>query len=598
MTRKITFILFALVFASSSMFAQGVADENTYDAEQNASWRMGKANYSAKPKNAWELGIHAGHYIIDGDVDRELPAGFGVGLHLRKAIHYAFSIRADLFYGQAKGLETQAWKHSTVGAYTGPDGSSIGGGLVEQEYNPYSLDNGHPDGGWFPAHKTRQVYGAFQGIINIGNLLFHKPNNKWNWYVGLGVGLNSYQTKLDLLDANGNAYTDLLNKVGWTSEKFDTKSGRDDIKSALKDIYDGDYETEGPRKAGIFRLGDETNIHFMFTGSAGVSRKINKRINIGFEHQIMAADNDYLDGIRFRTADDLTADVDLEHYTNIRLAINLGNMDEVAEPLYWLNPLDNTMNDIASLKQRPILDLTDSDSDGVIDMMDQEIDSPAGAIVDTRGVTLDSDGDGVPDYKDKEPFSPIGYEIGEDGIAVVEKCLTESEVNSLIDNKSTSMMSEMKTLMASDCGKWFLPMIHFDNDKYKIKPEFYGQLHHVANVMKLCPSACVTVAGYTDARSSDEYNNVLSYNRADAAVNYLTTTYGIDRSRFVLTYGGESNPLVGSAKTSAEKYMNRRVEFRLCAGESDMERPEGPNAGQGGVKSSGSTFSGNKNSGY
>ena len=57
------------------------------------------------------------------------------------------------------------------------------------------------------------------------------------------------------------------------------------------------------------------------------------------------------------------------------------------------------MNDIAELKARPVLDLTDSDSDGVIDMLDQEVDTPSGAPVDTRGVALDSDGDGVADYK-------------------------------------------------------------------------------------------------------------------------------------------------------------------------------------------------------
>ncbi len=595
MTRKINLIALMLLFAFSNTFAQ-VADEATLDGDQNASWRMGKSSYSAKPKNAWELGIHAGHYLIDGDVDRLLPAGYGLGLHLRKAVHYAFSIRADLFYGQAKGLETQPWNHSSV---IGSNG--IGGGLVEPEYSPYNINGtNNTDGQWFPSHKTRQVYGAFQGIINIGNLLFHKDRNKWNWYIGVGAGLNSYKTKLDLLDAAGNPYTNLVQRTDWTFEKFNSKSGRGDIKTALKDIYDADYETEGPKKAGIFRLGDETNIHFMFTGSVGVSRKINNRFNIGLEHQVMAADNDYLDGIRFRTSDDLTADVDLEHYTNIRLGINLGNLDEISEPLYWLNPLDNTMNDIAALKQRPILDLTDSDGDGVIDMMDQEIDSPSGAIVDTRGVTLDSDSDGVPDYKDKEPYSPPGYSVDKNGVANVEKCLTEKEVNSLIDTKASVIMKEVNA-NKSDCGKWFLPMIHFDNDKYTIKPEFYGQLHHVANVMKQCPSTCVTVMGHTDAKNSDQYNNVLSFNRAEAAVNYISSNYGIDRSRFKLMYGGESTPLINSAKTNSENYYNRRVEFRVCeAGDNEMGRPEGPNAGKGSVRGtgSGSTFSGNKNSGY
>ena len=434
-----------------------------------------------------------------------------------------------------------------------------------------------------------------QGVLNIGNILFHQKNNKWNWYWTLGVGLSSHKTKLDLLDANNQPYQNLLTASGYTEEKFNTKKGRGEIKDALNKIYDGTYETEGPKKAGIFRLGDETNIHVMFTSSVGVSRKLSKRINLGIEHQVMATDNDYLDGIRFRSEDDLSADVDLEHYTNLRLAINLGNLDKVTEPLYWVNPLDATMNDIAELKARPVLDLTDSDSDGIIDMLDQEVETPAGAPVDTRGVALDSDGDGVADYKDKEPYSPIGYEIGKDGVANVKKCescLTEADVFRMIDSRTAGFKN--------DCGKWFLPMIHFDLDKSRIKPEFYGHLHHVASVLKQCPSACVSVVGHTDVRNSNNYNNMLSYNRAQAAVDYLVTNYGIDRSRLKLMYGGEDAPMVGKSRTETEHYMNRRVEFRLCEPtDAEMQKPEGKGGNSGNTSgNSGSIFKGNKNSGY
>ncbi|HRG64280.1 MAG TPA: OmpA family protein [Saprospiraceae bacterium] len=578
MTRKI--YVYALLFLGGTLFAQ---DDMKKD-QTDASFRMGQSNYTAKPKNAWELGVHAGHFFIDGDVDRTIPGGYGLGLHLRKAIHYSFSIRADLFYGSATGLEPQRWTHASVG-------EPVGGGLIEKEYLPYANNAD----GWFPSHKTTQVYGVMQGVLNIGNILFHQKNNKWNWYWTLGVGLSSHKTKLDLLDGNNQPYLNLLTTSGYSEEKFNTKKGRGEIKDALNKIYDGTYETEGPKKAGIFRLGDETNIHVMFTSSVGVSRKLSKRINLGIEHQVMATDNDYLDGIRFRSEDDLSADVDLEHYTNLRLAINLGNLDKVTEPLYWVNPLDATMNDIAELKARPVLDLTDSDSDGIIDMLDQEVETPAGAPVDTRGVALDSDGDGVADYKDKEPYSPIGYEIGKDGVANVKKCescLTEADVFRMIDSRTAGFKN--------DCGKWFLPMIHFDLDKSRIKPEFYGHLHHVASVLKQCPSACVSVVGHTDVRNSNNYNNMLSYNRAQAAVDYLVTNYGIDRSRLKLMYGGEDAPMVGKSRTETEHYMNRRVEFRLCEPtDAEMQKPEGKGGNSGNTSgNSGSIFKGNKNSGY
>ncbi len=580
MSNRINFLFFLLILAVSSVTAQKdvkitttVTDEQTSNVEQNKSWRMGQTAYSAKPKNAWELGVHFGHLFIDGDVDTRIPGGYGVGLHLRKAIHYVFSVRADIMYGSARGLDPQIWSS----------------GLVEDVYKPYS-DKG---AGWFPSYKTNYGYLAFQGVLNIGNILFHKDRNKWNWYTAVGVGLSSHSTKLDLLGDNNQIYTGL--QTIFDNNDFNTKAGRKDIKSAIDNIYDGKYETASWKKAGIFRLGDETNVHVAFTASMGISRKLSNRFNLGLEHQVILSDNDALDGIRFRTNLDQSTSNDIIHYTNLRLGINLGNFDKVTEPLYWLNPLDAQMNDIAALKQRPVLDLTDTDNDGIIDMLDQELDTPAGAPVDTRGIALDSDGDGVADYKDKEPYSPPGYAVDKDGVANYEK-LTTSDVNKAIDIKLAAYKASN-----SDCGKWFLPMIHYDLDKATIKPEFYGHLHHVANVIKMCPNVCVAVVGHTDVRSSNNYNNALSYNRAENAINYLVSQYGIDRSRFKIMYGGEDTPLISKSKRDSEHYMNRRVEFRVCGdGDAEMARPTGSsNSSSKGVKSTNSSrFIGNKNSGY
>ncbi len=570
--------------AAATAVSVGYPDEMTVDAEQNKAWRMGENRYSAKPKNAWEVGVHLGHFFIDGDVDRTIPGGYGLGLHLRKAIHYAFSLRGDFFYGQATGLDPQPWRTRNNG----------NGGLVEPVFNPYSS----VEEGWFPSHKTRYMYVALQGVLNIGNILFHKDRNKWNWYVTLGAGFDNHSTMLDLLDENGNPYQDLVRLTGYnTTNDFDTKSGRSAIKSELNNIYDGDYETEGFKKKGIFRLGDETNIHVVFTGSMGVARKINKRLNIGLEHQIMVTDNDYLDGIKFRTALDQTNNVDIGHYTNVRIAFNLGNFDKVTEPLYWLNPLDATFNDIAELKKRPELDLSDEDGDGVVDMLDQELDTPAGCAVDTRGVVLDSDGDGLADCKDAEPYSPPGYTVDNRGVAEVPavETLSEGDVVRIMNENCPGCKVTAKT----GCGEWFLPMIHFDLDKYNIKPEFYSQLHHVASVMKMCPELCVVAYGHTDKRNTNDYNKVLSYNRAQASVDYLVSNYGIDRSRLKIMYGGEENLMIPSGNSEAHHYMNRRVEFQVCDGNSfDMGRPEGPDAGQGGSVIKGSQYNGNKNSGY
>lgn len=567
-----------LCFSFLLVSYMGTAQETEVQPISEVEKKSESSVFPPKPKNAWELGLHGGHFFIDGDVDTRIPGGYGVGLHLRKAIHYAFSVRADFMYGQTRGLDPQMWSHF-----------SKGGGLVEDVFAPYTNQDG-----WFPAYKTSYGYLALEGVLNIGNILFHKENNKWNWYTTLGAGLSNFSTKLNLLGDNNLPYSGLSS----IKDDFNTKAGRKEIKKKLDNLYDNTYETPSWEKKGIFRLGDETNIHVVFTASVGVSRKLSKRINLGLEHQVMLSDNDMLDGIRFRTAYDQTNNNDIAHYTNLRLAINLGSFDKVTEPLYWLNPLKYQMNDIAELKQRPVFDLTDSDGDGVIDMLDQEPDTPMGAKVDTKGVALDSDGDGIPDYKDKEPFSPPGYLVDKDGKADVKCCITMDDVNKAIDAKWS--------MSKSDCGKWFLPMVHFDPDKSNVKPEYYGHLHHVATVMKMCPDLCISAIGYSDVNNKNKNKDALSYARAENVADYLVNKYGIDRSRIKVGFGQDVSPTFKNNK--GEGYMNRRVEIKVCGEEGNVQltKPDGADkfkntgsskSGSGSGSSTGS-FKGDKNSGY
>lgn len=567
------FFSFCLSVNLSAQEEPSVVEETTPEEEQNKSWQMGTSSYPAKPKNAWEIGVNVGHFFIDGDVDRTIPGGYGLGLHLRKAINYTFSLRGELFYGSATGLDPQLWTHSNFGG-----GLVERGGFLEYEgWDPYANNSD----GWFPSYRTQYGYMSLQTVFNIGNILFHKDRNKWNWYGLVGAGLSSHRVGLNLLDANNQPYTGL--RTIFNNNDFDTRSGRSDIKEAIRNRYDDTYETEGFKKAGIFRLGDEINIHVVFNAAMGISRKINKRINLGLEHMVMLSDNDYLDGIKFRTANDQTNNADISHFTSLRIGINLGNFNKVSEPLYWLNPLEAHMNDIAALKQRPVLDLTDSDSDGVIDMLDQEPNSPIGAIVDTRGITLDSDGDSIPDYLDKEPYSPPGYPVDKDGVANVPCCITKADIDAAIDARSAEFSK-------TDCGKWFLPMIHFDAGRSKIKPDFYGHLHHVNEVMTMCPDLCITVHGVTDGGNSD----ALAYDRAASVADYIESQYGIDRSRIKVMFGPSSTPPIPLGIKG--NYMNRRVDIRVCGpNDTNMEKPKASST----IKGTGTSRKvGDKNSGF
>ncbi|MEP7195783.1 MAG: OmpA family protein [Saprospiraceae bacterium] len=573
-----TAVIITDTIPKETISVQTVVDTPIVTREENelSLWRSGKTKYAPKPKHVWEVGVHSGIFLIDGDVDQKhLVPGIGYGLHVRRAIHYVFSIRVDGFYGITYGCDPQ------------PSSSGLS---PEQFYKEPSgnlravFDGYGPNNEWFANYKTTLYSLSVQGILNIGNILFHKPSNKWNWYLVIGLSGYSHTTMLNLRDANNNVYNNLISQTNYNNLNFNTRKGRQEIKKNLDDIYDNTYETESYVRKGVFRFNDETNVHLAFIGGVGIARKINRRFNIALEHQLIASDNDYLDGIHWRTDVDQTNNDDIGHYTHLRLGINLGNLKKKTEPLYWLNPLDAIFSDIAELKQRPKFDTKDTDQDGVIDMLDQEVETAPGAPVDTRGIALDSDTDGIPDYKDEEPFSQPGYQVNEKGIAQipVKPQITEDDVKRIIDQKAAlggyGPDSNNNNRNNSELLDWFLPMIHFNLDEYCIKTQYYAQLHHVATVMQSHPNLKVTAIGHTDLRANNAYNNVLSYNRAKSAIDYLVSKYNIPRERFILMYGGEDNPL---GPTNNNHFINRRVEFRVSQKDDvEMARPAGPEAGE------------------
>ena len=104
-------------------------------------------------------------------------------------------------------------------------------------------------------------------------------------------------------------------------------------------------------------------------------------------------------------------------------------------------------------------------------------------------------------------------------------------------------------------------------------------------------------------------NNEKEARLVKEAIDYIVNNYNIPRNRFILNFGGEESPLVSGLKEGYDTsnsdefkhYMNRRVEFHVAtATDTDMERPEGPEAGKNtpGSARSGSKYSGNYNSGY
>jgi outer membrane protein OmpA-like peptidoglycan-associated protein len=118
-----------------------------------------------------------------------------------------------------------------------------------------------------------------------------------------------------------------------------------------------------------------------------------------------------------------------------------------------------------------------------------------------------------------------------------------------------------------DCGKAInLKNILFDLDKYVIKEEAKPELNKLVRFMKDNPTVKVEVGSHTDCRSSAEYNQTLSQNRANASVDYVVSQ-GIARERITGKGYGESKLLNecadGVSCTESQHSINRRTEMKV-----------------------------------
>ena len=109
-------------------------------------------------------------------------------------------------------------------------------------------------------------------------------------------------------------------------------------------------------------------------------------------------------------------------------------------------------------------------------------------------------------------------------------------------------------------NKWVTHGILFDVNSANIKPESYGTLKEMANVLKENPDLKVKIIGHTDADGKDADNLDLSKRRAASVKTALAKEFAIDESRMETDGKGESEP-IDKNDTPAGKANNRRVEF-------------------------------------
>jgi OOP family OmpA-OmpF porin len=196
----------------------------------------------------------------------------------------------------------------------------------------------------------------------------------------------------------------------------------------------------------------------------------------------------------------------------------------------------------------------DADGDGVADNLDKCPDTPKVAKVDRRGCPLDSDGDGVPDYLDQCPDTPEGVEVDKWG------CPLDSDGDGVPDYLDKCPNTPPGVAVDAD-GCSDMDRVHFDFGKANVKPEYSKLLMTVAEMLKANPDVKMEIQGHTDSIGTEEFNLVLSKQRAVAVRTYLIDQ-GVNPDQLQTNGFGFSRPIADN-DTDEGRAMNRRVEFSV-----------------------------------
>lgn len=487
------------------------------------------AGYS--PGSGFEVGLRGGLFQILGEVKRGAPdstngfSNYGFAGSLRFALDNIFSLRAEFLYGKAAG----------------------------------NSDGLNPS---LRGFTSTWMSGSMWGLINLNSLASADKEKKLAINLMVGGGANSSTVKKYGTDL------DRPTESKTTTTKFDF--------------------SKNPFHAGV---------------GLNLAYRVSPNLSIGLEHQTMMAmgeRRDLMDGWD-NGLENPSSQTDYNDYigfTNISLNYIIGNKTGDS-PAFWNSPLKNVIREIEGIKTNigkgGRIPIQDSDGDGVIDEFDLELNTPPNALVDTRGRTLDSDKDGVPDYLDKQPFyAPMeGEQVDADGVIINGNNstggagstgggmtprpggsgVTEARVKEIVEQAFQQReASGGGSYGGGAVVEWFLPMIHFEMSSSNVRNTDVGNLSSIARMMKSNRSMRLLVVGYTDKTGSEGINQKLSFQRANAAIDYFVNKQGISRDRFVLNYKGKDDNIV-EANSS---FMNRRVEFQVAKpGDTDMPAPAG-----------------------
>ncbi|MFH1528477.1 MAG: OmpA family protein [Bacteroidota bacterium] len=103
--------------------------------------------------------------------------------------------------------------------------------------------------------------------------------------------------------------------------------------------------------------------------------------------------------------------------------------------------------------------------------------------------------------------------------------------------------------------------IEFKTGNAIIQPQSFDNLNDLSEILINYPDTKISLRGHADSTGNENFNIVLSKNRAESVKAYLIKK-GIDSNRLVVESFGSAKPIAPNGTVDGRK-KNRRVEFNL-----------------------------------
>jgi len=321
------------------------------------------------------------------------------------------------------------------------------------------------------------------------------------------------------------------------------------------------------------QTGTFSEVVLSFAYSAGMRYNVGKNMALGLEYNMRFVGSDLVDVLQYNSSGNMKND--MVNMLQLTATFKLGKKGK--EHVDWINPVEAIYEDIAKVEKKVDALSGDQDGDGVADYFDKDNTTPEGAMVYGNGQAVDSDGDGVPDIRDMEPNSPKGAQGNEAGVAAdddhdgvpnVLDISPNTDSSYLVNHQGIPIMTKELArklapkggLGAGGGGIGYMPAILFETGNKSIKPIHYVDLQNIAEAIKHTPNVKILIIGNADYRGSENLNQKLALERAQAVKNVLVESFGVDPSILEIQSNGEKVPIAKGTDPMALQ-ANRRVQF-------------------------------------